>query len=276
MDIKTLLQQPNALPSAPKVVQDLINSFSKDDVSIDDISKKLAQDPVLSAKLLRLANSAYYHVSRSVNTVNDAVVMLGFATVRTLVISSSFVGAFKAAKGLDLKEFWRHCLETAVIAKWLASQAGLNTELAFTVGMTHSIGQLVIHVGMPEKAELLDKEVNPLESRRFDVERLALGYTYADVSAALAEHWNFPPDFSDAIRAFPHPVVKEQPFVKMAGVLHMASWFAKANAMNMTKKEMHLIYPEEVSTKLGLYPFLMLDKMPPVAELTGGLEELVS
>ncbi len=275
MDIQTLLQQPNALPTAPKVVQDLINSFSQDDVSIDEIAKKLAHDPVLSAKLLRLANSAYYHVSRSVNTVNDAVVMLGFATVRTLVISSSFVGAFKATPGLDLKQFWRHCLETAVVAKWLASQAGVNTELAFTVGMTHSIGQLVIHVGMPEKAELLDKEVNPLQSRRFDVERLALGYTYADVSAELAVRWNFPPDFSDAIRAFPKPL-EHQPFVKMAGILHMASWFAKANAMNMSKQEMHAIYPEETSTKLGLYPYLMLDKMPPLAELTSGLEELVS
>jgi HD-like signal output (HDOD) protein len=275
MDIKTLLQQPNALPVAPKVVQDLISSFSNDDVSIDEIAKKLATDPVLSAKLLRLANSAYYHVSRSVNTVSDAVVMLGFATVRTLVISSGFVNAFKAAPGLDLKQFWRHSLETAVIAKWLASQAGVNTELAFTVGMTHSIGQLVIHAGMPEQAALLDKEVNPLHARRFDVERLALGYTYADVSAELAVSWHFPPDFSEAIRAFPKPL-EHEPFVPMAGILHMASWFAKANAIDLNKQEMKATYPEVISTKLGLYPYVMLDKMPPVAELTSGLEELVS
>ena len=72
MNFDTLFQQQNALPTIPKVVQELIDSFNNDTVSIEEIAKKLAADQVLSAKLLRLANSSYYHASRSVGTVDDA------------------------------------------------------------------------------------------------------------------------------------------------------------------------------------------------------------
>ena len=78
MQLEALFKQPQALPAIPKIVHELIDSFNNQDVSIDDIAKKLAADPVLSARLLRLANSAYYHVSRSIGTVEDAVLMLGF------------------------------------------------------------------------------------------------------------------------------------------------------------------------------------------------------
>ncbi len=78
MTLETLLQNPNALPTAPKVVDELINSFENPDVMVEEIAKKLSLDPVLSAKLLRLANSAYYHVSRRIGNVGDAVRMLGF------------------------------------------------------------------------------------------------------------------------------------------------------------------------------------------------------
>lgn len=107
MKLDALFQNPTALPTAPKVVEELISSFDKASVSTEEIAKKLSTDPVLSAKLLRLANSAYYHVSRSIGTVEDAVLMLGFVTVRTLVISSGLVSGFKTVPGLDLKQFWR-------------------------------------------------------------------------------------------------------------------------------------------------------------------------
>jgi len=275
MDIETLLKQPNALPSAPKVVQDLIKSFNDESVTSDEIARKLTADPVLSAKLLRLANSSYYHVSRSVNSVNDAVFILGFAAVRTLVISSGYIAAFKAAPGLDLKQFWAYCLNTAVIAKWLAKQLGKNTDLAFTIGMTHAIGQLIIHAGIPEKALQLDKEVNPLESRRFDLEKLTLGFNYAMVSAELATRWKFPEEFSHAIQDFPKPL-EVKPVNEMACIIHLASWFARANALNFNAQEIRSLYPTEVEAKLGLEAFSMLEKMPSISELTIGLEELLS
>ncbi len=274
MNLDVLFQQPNALPSAPKIVQELISSFKDENVSAENIARMLAADPVLSAKLLRLANSAYYHISRSVNNVNDAVAVLGFVTVRTLVITSGLVDGFKASPGLDLKQFWRYSLNTSVTAKWLAKQVDENSELAFTVGMMHGIGQLVIHAGLPEQASLLDKTLSPLDARRFEAERDSLGYDYAEVGAELAVRWKFPDAFSEAIRAFPK-VLEHQPFIPMAAIIHLAAWFARSNENNLPRNEVSATCPTEVAAKLGLDPYIMLDKMPPLSELSDGLEDLL-
>jgi HD-like signal output (HDOD) protein len=275
MKIEALFQQPNALPSVPKVVQELISSFNDEHVSMDTIASKLAADPVLSAKLLRLANSAYYHVSRSVSTVNDAVMMLGFVTVRTLVISSGLVNGFKSAAGLDLKQFWRYSLNTSVTARWLAQQTNENTELVFTVGMMHAIGQLVIHTGMPEKAQMLDREINPLDPGRFEAERNSFGYDYAEVGAELAVRWKFPSAFSETIRAFPKPL-NQQPFNSKAAIIYLATWFSLANENRHSEDEMRANFPTEIGAKLGLDINILFDTMPPISELSNGLEELVS
>lgn len=275
MDIQALLRQPSALPVAPGVVQDLIGSFNDEHVSHDAIARKLSADPVLSAKLLRLSNSAYYHVSRRVDSVSDAVMMLGFVTVRTLVISNGLVNGFKSAPGLNLKQFWHYCLNTAVTAKWLAGQLDENTELAFTLGMTHAIGQLVIHVGMPEQAQLLDKKINPLDSHRFEMEREAFGFDYAQVSAELADHWKFPAIFSSTISAFPEPL-EHEPFMPMSAIIHLSSWFARTRPLNLPVHKIRTMYPAMVSIRLGIEPAELLENMPPLSELAKGLEELIA
>lgn len=274
MKLDALFQNPTALPTAPKVVEELISSFDKASVSTEEIAKKLSTDPVLSAKLLRLANSAYYHVSRSIGTVEDAVLMLGFVTVRTLVISSGLVSGFKTVPGLDLKQFWRYSLHTAVSAKWIAKQTGENTDLAFTIGMMHAIGQLVIHSAMPEQALALDKVAGPLDARRLDAEQASLGYTFADVGAELARRWKFPNTFSETISAFPDPL-NHTPPNRLAAVVHLAAWRARVEQNKLSEDEVAACYPTEMAEALGLDDGDLIDKMPPPDELSAGLEELI-
>ena len=278
MTLETLLQNPNALPTAPKVVEELISSFEDADVSVEEIARKLSLDPVLSAKLLRLANSAYYHVSRRIGNVEDAVRMLGFVTVRTLVISSGLVGGFKTVPGLDLKRFWRYSLRTAVAAKWIAKKVGVNTDLAFTIGMMHALGQLVMHAGLPAETQELDQSTAPYAAGRMDAERAAFGYTFAEVGAELAVRWKFPDIFSDTLRAYPDPLGHTPPS-RMAGVIHLATWRAGAEEMNLAENERrtHLAatLPAAVAANLGLAAEELLEHMPVLDELCAGLEELI-
>lgn len=274
MKLDALFQNPTALPTAPKVVEELISSFDKASVSTEEIAKKLSTDPVLSAKLLRLANSAYYHVSRSIGTVEDAVLMLGFVTVRTLVISSGLVSGFKTVPGLDLKQFWRYSLHTAVSAKWIAKKTKENTDLAFTIGMMHAIGQLVIHSAMPEQAMALDKVAGPMDSRRLDAEQASFGYTFADVGAELAKRWKFPAAFSETISAFPAPHVDGE-LNRLAAVVSLAAWRARVEQAGLSDEEIAACYPTELADELGLDDNALIDDMPPPDELSAGLEELV-
>nr|WP_315477425.1 HDOD domain-containing protein [uncultured Undibacterium sp.] len=275
MNFDALFQQQNALPTIPKVVQEVIDSFNNEDVSIDVIASKLAADQVLSAKLLRLANSSYYHASRSVGTVDDAVLMLGFMTARTLVISSGLTGGFKAMPGVDLKQFWRYSMHTAVIAKWIAKKVQGNSDFAFTVGLMHAIGQLVMHAAMPEQTLQIDKIAGPLDSRRLDVEKTSFGYDYSDVGAELAKRWRFPDNFPTVIKAFPQPLSHDT-FEPMAAVIHLAVWCARAEENKYSREEREATIPTEVLAKLGLSASVLLDDMPPVSELAAGLEDLVN
>lgn len=274
MTLEALLQNPNALPTAPKVVEELIGSFEKADVSLDEIVRTLSLDPVLSAKLLRLANSAYYHVSRRIGNLEDAIRMLGFVTVRTLVISSGLVGGFKAVPGLDLKRFWRYSLHTAVAGKWIAKKIGVNTDLAFTIGMMHAIGQLVIHTGNPAAAQELDKTVGSYDPARLAAEREAFGYDYSEVGAELAVRWKFPDIYPDSIRGFPQPLASE-PLGRMAAVVHLAAWRAGAEERKLDAAQRAAAIPRDVAAALGLAPEELLDEMAGLAELSAGLEEMI-
>lgn len=275
MQLEALFKQPQALPAVPKIVHELIDSFNSEDISVDDIAKKIAADPVLSARLLRLANSAYYHVSRTVGTVNDAMTMLGFVTVRTLVISSGLTGGYKAMPGLDLSQFWRYCLHTAAVAGWIAKKTGNNRDQAFTVGLMHGIGQLVMHAGMPEQMLQQDKSAGPLDPRRIDMEKAAFGYTFADVGAELARQWRFPQAFGDAIKHFPDPV-NAPGTDATAAIIHLAAWRARAEANQVTPDDMVGTIPKDVCAKLGLNGEATLKEMPPMAELCEGLEALLA
>jgi HD-like signal output (HDOD) protein len=274
MQLEALFKQPQALPAVPKIVHELIDSFNSDDISIDDIAKKLAADPVLSARLLRLANSAYYHVSRSIGTVNEALAMLGFVTVRTLVISSGLTGGYKSMPGMDLGRFWRYSLHTAAVAGWMAKKVGINGDQAFTVGLMHSIGELVMHAGMPEQMLQLDKLASPMDARRLDMERTSFGYTFADVGAELARQWRFPIAFAEAIKHFPDPLGHE-PFDPASAVLHLSAWRARAEHNSLTPEEMASTVPVAVLQKLGLNADAFLSDMPPLSELAEGLEAML-
>jgi HD-like signal output (HDOD) protein len=209
-----------------------------------------------------------------VGTVNDALSMLGFVTVRTLVISSGLTGGYKSMPGMDLSQFWRYSLHTAAVAGSLAKRASVNADQAFTVGLMHAIGQLVMHSGMPEQMLHLDKLASPMDPRRIDMEKTSFGYSFAEVGAELARQWRFPVTFGDVITKFPDPL-GSTPFDPAAGVLHLAVWRARAEHNKLTDEELAATLPTEVCKLLGFKPDTFLADLPPMAELTEGLDALL-
>ncbi len=287
MELKSLIDQPGKLPTIPKVGQQLIASFSSDDISVTEIASQLAADPALSAKLLRLANSAYFHVSRTIGTVDAALQMLGFVMVRNLVLGNSVAGAFKTVSGVDLPQFWRYNLYTACTARWLAHRADVNSDMVFTLGLMHGIGQLQMHAVMPEAMVPLDQQMGVLEGGRAQLEKQTFGFHYGDVSAELAKVWNFPQPLIDAMRQIAEPLAAPEPSLAAAWV-HMGAWRARAEVLGLSNEQQLASYPAGVARYLkldpawvsALAPLPPLDApgaselMPPLSELTDGLEAM--
>ncbi len=275
MDIKSLLDQPHKLPTVPAVVQKLIASFSDEDVSFTVIAEQISADPALTAKLLRLANSAYFHLSRSIGTVDEALQMLGFVMVRNLVLGNGMSAAFRNTKGMDLKQFWLYNLYTASSARWLAGKLALNADLVFTVGLMHGLGQLQMHVAAPQEVQPLDKAVPVLDAGRAAHEKATLGFHNGEVAAELAKMWNFPQPIVEALRCVPDPLAAKE-FLPAAACVHLGTWVARHAIARTSASTGDASFPAEIARKLGANAELTLQELPPVHELAAGLEDMLA
>jgi HD-like signal output (HDOD) protein len=199
MELNALFDKLHSLPTIPKVAQELILQFDNPNTSIDSVARNISMDPVIAAKVLRLANSARFRGAREATSVDDAAMRLGFDTLRTLVLASAVTGAFKTDSGFDLKGFWIHTFQVAGICRILAKQRGESVETAFTCGMMHNIGELLIQTGVPELAVQLNRGGKHDEAQQVALETLHLGFGFPEVGAELARRWQLPKLIQDAI-----------------------------------------------------------------------------
>lgn len=264
MRLELLLKQPKALPTVPALALKLIATFEQEEPDLRLMSMDIAADPVLTAKLLKQANSAF-GLSRAVTTAQDAINMLGFTRVRALVLGAILDRSFGVVPGVKLEQFWRYSFNTANMARLVASQVGIDMNTAFTVGVIHSIGELIMHVGMPEEMSKMDQAVAPLAIKRVQTEFSTFGYTYADVGAALARDWRFPKSIIDAI-AYQRAPFENDAYEPMAGVIHMASWRARAAELKQTQEDLIHTYPDEIGELLLLDPDLLMDDFQDMLE----------
>lgn len=197
MKLEALFDQLHTLPTVPKVAQELIRQFDDPHTDIDMLAHSIERDPVIAAKVLRLANSARFRGLHDSTSVEDAAMRLGFNTLRTLVLASVMSGAFRANPGFDLKAFWRHSFEVAGLCRLLARQHGVDADTAFTCGVMHNIGELLIQSGAPEYASRMHHDTS--SAGHAADETLQLGFGYPEVGAELVRRWQLPVVIQDAI-----------------------------------------------------------------------------
>jgi putative nucleotidyltransferase with HDIG domain len=182
------------LPSLPTVVVQVIRSFGEADVSVAELAAQIAKDQAIAAKTMRLANSSFYGLQSRVRTIDQAIAVLGFDSVRSLVTAAGIVGQFSAAQSelFDFTAFWRHAVGSALCAKSLARQARCNQEFAFVSGLLHDIGRLVLVTRFPDEyAEALAYQRRE-QCDLLQAERATLGVDHTLVGRVLAQQWKFP------------------------------------------------------------------------------------
>ncbi len=290
-----LMSQPAKLPTVPEVVRGIMESFGDEQLSIETLSQQISLDPVIAAKLLRLANSAYYRSQRQILSVDECLLLLGMTTVRNVVLGCGLKETFAPLPGLDLRGLWRHSVHTACVARWLARAMGHDAELAFTVGLMQSIGQLLIHKALPERAAQISAVIELQAPGRAAIEQRALHFHFGEVSAALARSWNLPEGLAATLAEVPLPLRNQTPD-RVAAIVHLASWCAwrstaTAGAASTLSNASDTGYPAGVAEAIGLgwcwwpasldalapagLPPGRRGRLPEVGEVTAGLEELL-
>jgi putative nucleotidyltransferase with HDIG domain len=230
-----LVQSVQDLPSMPAVVMELLSSIEQDDVDISVLARKVSYDQALTAKTLRLANSSSYGLQVKVTTIQQAITYLGFQTTRNLITAAAVTGCFPSGlcPGFNDKAFWRHSIATAACARALARRMRFNQDVAFTAGLLHDIGRLVLITANPQAyGEVMAVRARD-DAEWHDAERAVLGVDHVDAGVALAQHWNFSDTMRQAIAYHHAPDTPGAGF--LAAIVHVAN--AIVHALDIAGEE---------------------------------------
>ncbi len=211
------------LPASIDVITKLQQSIANGIDSASAFAEKLTTDPGLSARVLRLANSAFYG-QRNVENVEQAVIIIGENDLVSLVISTEVINAFQAANHkLDMRTFWQQNIFTAISAKIIARRLQQDKGRLFTIGLLRCVGQLLIHQGLPTAAEHISKlsKANP-DKPLHHIETEVLKYNHAEISAHLLAHWQLPSTITQAIRYYLQPDTAPEDCQLEAAIVYLA------------------------------------------------------
>jgi putative nucleotidyltransferase with HDIG domain len=229
------------LPSPPAVVMELLNTIDQDDIDVAVLARKVSADQALTAKTLRLANSSLYGIAVKVTTIQQAITYLGFQATRNLVTAAALTGCFpnRQCAGFDARAFWRHAIGVGVCARVLARHLHLSQDVAFTAGLLHDIGRLVLVTLQPKRyAQVIaHRQAHDCSLLAAETEVMAVDHVMAGL--ALARQWQFSDTMRQAI-AFHHaPDTPGAGF--LAAIIHVAD--GVVHALDLAGQEDELVPP---------------------------------
>lgn len=228
LEFDDIVKQIQVLPSLPAVVMEVLDSLDKEDVDISVLARKVSHDQALTAKTLKLANSPFYGAQVKVTTIQQAITLLGFKSIRNLITAAGIAGCFPSGEcvGFNFKAFWRHSVASAVCAKVLARHLHLNQDYAFTGGLLHDIGRLVLVSCFPRQYEHAIAYRVAHDCTMLEAEHAVLGLDHVIAGHALAEHWNFSETMQKGIAGHHEPETPGAGF--LAAIVHVADFIAHA------------------------------------------------
>ena len=221
------------IPTLPTVLAQIFATLDNPDSSARDLEKIIRNDQALTTKLLAVANSAFYGFRHEISTVSRAVVAIGYSEVRNLCLGIGLMGFMASGKFHDpehAQSLWLHSLATAEASKVVSNwTGGVDIEVAFTAGLLHDIGKVVLSAFYPDEMlqlkELMDRGNNSLT----EAER-ELDIGHEEVGKAIAEHWELPPVLIEVIGKH-HHLHKRLAYLPMTATVQVADYLTRRMGM---------------------------------------------
>ncbi|MDH3452138.1 MAG: HDOD domain-containing protein, partial [Gammaproteobacteria bacterium] len=202
-DAEQLVEDVSQLVSPPEVYYKLEGLINQPHASLDDIAKVVRTDLDLSARLLRIANSAFYGFPAKIESIPRALATIGTQQLRDLVLATTVVRLFSQIpfELINMNQFWRHSMHTGLLARSLARLTGEpNEERFYLVGLLHDIGRLLLFLKLPGKAQEILLQSSEQHQPRYQLEIASLGYDHGELGAALLTSWRLPEAIIEPVR----------------------------------------------------------------------------
>ncbi|KJR47744.1 HD domain protein [Desulfosporosinus sp. I2] len=227
--LEQILKRVQSLPPLPTSALRVIALTKNPSTSVKDLESVIAQDPALTAGMLRQANSAYYGYARRISSLQEAIVLLGFQVTQGLAMASAVAPLLRTdlvGYGIEQEGLWKHSMLTAMTAKRLCQHRKLPYgDVAFTAGLLHDIGKLVISIYVQEIGDFLLEKVNEAKFTYVELEEKVIGFNHATVGGFLAKTWFLPEILVSAISNH-HAPSNAQSYGELSCVIHVANGLA--------------------------------------------------
>lgn len=253
IDLDELAARIGELPAMPSVVLELLDSINDPDVNVEALAARIGHDQVMTARVLRLANSSFYGVPGRIGLVSEAVAILGLRTVRSVALSARITCAFPAGRHQEFLHFWRHTMGAALCARALAPRFGVDEDGAFTAGLLHDLGRMALSSCFPALFEATRRHQREQGCTPLQAERAVMGLDHTQAGRVLARCWNFSPAMSD-VMALHHDAEPLPSPTSLPSLIHLADHLS--HAMGLSGEEAEVVPPlrQEVWHAAGLEP----------------------
>jgi two-component system cell cycle response regulator len=244
--LSQLLQQHAKLPTLPGIALQILQAVQKDPPDLQELGGILATDPPLSAEILKAVNSPLYGLPTKVTSIFHAVNLLGLNAVKNLALSFTLVKNRPSHEGqFDYGRFWKDALATAVAARLIAhkTEPALADD-AFTLGLLHDMGMLVLATQMPAQYSLVQQERALSECALQDAEHQILGFDHMTVGERLLASWGLPARFTLPVSCHHHPerlIAVTSEVTVLAHILHLATLYRSLQASDCPSTQLGLI-----------------------------------
>jgi len=241
------------LPPMPHIAAQVLDKLSDEDSTPQQIHRLLIKDQALAARVLRVANSPYYGASRSISTLRDAVMFMGFDSVKSLVMTVVLKGLFSNV-GLAEKLLWEHAVGCGLAARKIGDEVSFRrSEEAYIAGLMHDVGKAALFVRAPAVMREIMEEVYNYGEYFFEVEQRRLGFTHADVGGVIADKWRFSEDIEEAI-ANHHQPDQARSATELTQIVNLANSICHKLSVGPTRKPDLNLNEMKSAEKLGLGP----------------------
>ena len=222
-DISDLLRNQVSFPSLPTIFSRLMDVMSDPLSSADTFAGVIMNDPALTARLLKLVNSSYYSFRSKIDTISNAVTIIGTNELYALCLTTSVMKLFKGipAHLVDMASFWKHSLFCGVMAKKLARHKSCrDVERFFIAGILHDIGRIILYRELASLALKIMADARQMDALLYDMELNLLGFDHALIGGRLMKKWHLPKHLDHMVRF--HHAPEESPDPEHAALIHLA------------------------------------------------------
>lgn len=231
--IETYIARARPMPTLPEAVVRILNMSDNPDAEMEDIADAIMMDKVLTARMIRLVNSAFWGIRRHITSVREAIVYLGLHQIRSIVLTTSLFNTFQSRNpSFRIAAIWEHGMGCAMISRDIARKVGYkDLEIAYLAGLMHDIGEVVLS---QFDVKTFDDVINLVQTENipfYEAENRIIGINHTDFSDWFMEQWGFSEELAEAI-SLHHSLEKANINPQLVSIVVLANLFCKVRGLD--------------------------------------------